>query len=90
VVSYALQAWMYATPVVYSATIVRDRWPLLYEWVYRLNPMFWVVQGFRWSVLGKGEAPGASMLPAVSIILLMLITGAHVFHRTERTVVDLL
>lgn len=89
-ISYVLQAWMYATPVVYSAAIVRDRWPAMYEWVYRLNPMFWVVQGFRWCILGRGEALEWYAAAPMALLLLLVLSGAYVFRRTERTVVDLL
>ena len=85
-ISYALQGWMYATPVVYSAALIPEQWQL----VYKLNPMFWVVEGFRWSILGKGTPPEPLMAVSVGLVVLMLASGAYVFRRTERTVVDLL
>jgi lipopolysaccharide transport system permease protein len=85
-VTYGLQAWMYATPVAYAASLVPERWQMF----YRLNPMYWVVEGFRWSLLGSGEPPQPAMILPVLLVLLLLVSGVYVFRRTERTVVDLL
>jgi lipopolysaccharide transport system permease protein len=84
-VGYGLRIWMYATPVAYSASLIPERWQILYQ----LNPMYWVVEGFRWSLLGKGQAPQPLMLIPIGFVILLLISGAFVFRRTERTVVDL-
>jgi lipopolysaccharide transport system permease protein len=83
--TYGLQVWMYATPVAYSASLIPERWRILYQ----LNPMYWVVEGFRWSLLGKGQAPQFLMLVPVGFVILLLISGSFVFRRTERTIVDL-
>lgn len=86
VVPYVLQGWMYVTPVVYSADMVPARWLTL----YKLNPMFWAVEGIRWSVLGKGYGPEPLMYVSIGAVLVLLLAGAFVFRRTERTIVDLL
>lgn len=86
VVNYALQLAMYATPVAYSATLVPERWQTL----YRLNPMFWVVEGFRWALLGKGTPAEPLMLVPVAGVVVLLIAGTYVFRRLERNIVDLL
>lgn len=86
VVGYGLSAWMYATPVAYSASLIPQRWRILYQ----LNPMYWVIEGFRRALLGTGQPPQLLMLVPVSFVLLLLLSGAFVFRRTERTIVDLL
>ena len=83
-ISYGIRVWMYATPVVYSTSLVPERWQLLYQ----LNPMYWVIEGFRWALLGKGQPPQPLMLVPVIFVLLLLMSGAFVFRRTERTIVD--
>lgn len=85
-VSYGLQAWMFATPVVYSITVVSEQW----RWLYRLNPMTGVIEGFRWSVLNTGDAPGLTLYLSASLVLLLLISGAYLFRAAERTIVDVL
>lgn len=83
-ISYLIQAGMYLTPVVYSSRLIAEQW----QPVYRLNPMYWTVEGFRWALLGSGHAPEPYMLVSVGLVLLLLATGAFVFRRTERTIVD--
>jgi lipopolysaccharide transport system permease protein len=52
--------------------------------------MYWVVEGFRWALLGEGNPPELLMLVPVTFVALLLVSGAFVFRRTERTIVDLL
>jgi lipopolysaccharide transport system permease protein len=85
VTPFLVQAWLYASPVVYSTSIIPEGWARI---VYGLNPMAGVVQGFRWGILG-GEAPASSLLAlSVSVALFLLISGILYFRRTERTFAD--
>ena len=88
-IASAVRLAMYLTPVAYSATVVAERLPQ-WMWLYKLNPLYWVIEGFRWCALGVGDAPELYTLVPVGITVLMLISGAYVFRRTERTIVDLL
>ncbi len=84
--TFALQAWMFLTPVAYSSTLISEKW----LWIYQLNPMYWVIEGWRWALLGTGQPPTPYMLIPTVAVLFALLTGAFVFRRTERTNVDLL
>ena len=77
---------MYASPVIYSASLV----PGTFRFIYQLNPMTGVIQGFRWALLGSGEAPGVMFLLDTFIVLIGLTSGAFIFRRTERTIVDVI
>jgi len=79
-----LQLWMYATPIVYSASVV-PAWLLPF---YKLNPLFWVVEGFRWVLLGKPFEFGGSFALSVAIVAAGLISGLFVFNHFERLAVD--
>ena len=85
-VAFLLQALMYASPVIYPVSAV----PAVLQPLYALNPMTGVIQGFRWALLGIGEPPGRLFLFSTAIIALLLVSGAFVFRRTERTIVDIL
>ena len=85
-VPFLVQIWMYVTPVIYGSTLVPER----YRWLLGLNPMTGVVEGFRWALLGSGEAPGGMFAISSGLILVLLVSGAYVFRRTERTIVDVL
>ena len=86
VLGFVISAWQYATPVAYSASLVPTQW----LWLYNLNPMTVVVEGFRWALLGTGRAPVPADLAVAGVMVLLMITGAYYFRRTERTIVDTL
>jgi lipopolysaccharide transport system permease protein len=86
---FVLQIWMYATPIIYPASLVHEKAPH-WEWLLNLNPMTGAIEGFRWSLLG-GETPTTSSLAiSVGVMLVLVITGALHFRRAERTFVDVL
>jgi lipopolysaccharide transport system permease protein len=85
-VQFLLQAMMYISPVIYSVSLV----PGSLRFIYELNPMTGVIQGYRWALLGLEPAPGLTFLFSSGLMLIGLISGAYVFRRTERTVVDIL
>jgi lipopolysaccharide transport system permease protein len=83
-IPFVSQFWMYATPVVYPASLIPEQWRLLYA----LNPMTGVVEGFRWALFGTGQAPGALLSVSVGIVLVLLAGGAFFFKRMEDTFAD--
>ena len=46
-IPFLTQFWMFATPIAYSSTLI----PARFLWLYSLNPMTGVVEGFRWALL---------------------------------------
>jgi homopolymeric O-antigen transport system permease protein len=83
-IPFLVQAWMYASPVAYSAGLIPSgKWRL----IYGLNPLAGVIQGFRWALLG-GTPPDELMAASVAIVMIMLITGLIYFHRMERSFAD--
>ena len=83
-IPFMAQFWMFATPVVYPASMIPGRWRLLYG----LNPMVGVVEGFRWALFGTGEGPGWMMLVSIVMVVILFITGILVFRKMERTFAD--
>jgi lipopolysaccharide transport system permease protein len=86
ILGFIITAWQYATPVAYSASLIPAQW----QWLYQLNPMTVVVEGFRWALLGTGRGPIPTDLLVATVVVLLMITGAYYFRRTERTIVDTL
>ena len=85
IVAYVIRGWLFVTPVVYATSIIPEKWRIL----YRLNPMTNVVDGFRWALLGVGQPPDLMFLVSTLMVIVLLITGAYYFRRTERTIVDI-
>lgn len=77
--------WQYATPVAYSASLIPEKWRLLYG----LNPITGVVQGFRWALLGSGRVDGMIWISVV-IIFLLFISGLAYFKRMESSFADVI
>src|SRR5271165_6045447 len=84
VVPFLVQFWMFASPVAYPSSLVPQRW----RWLYGLNPMAGVIDGFRWALTGHGVAPGPLMLASASAVTAVLLGGLFFFQRMEGTVAD--
>jgi lipopolysaccharide transport system permease protein len=85
-VPFFIQVWLFATPVIYSAGDVPERWrPLLW-----LNPIAGIIEAFRWSLLGVGDPPIAALLRTAVIVSALLGTGLLYFRRMERTFADVI
>jgi len=82
---FLIQIWMFATPVVYPLSMIKD--PMLAT-IYSVNPMVGVVEGFRWSLLGTGELPVQALLISTAVTLIALVVGAIYFKKMERTFAD--
>jgi lipopolysaccharide transport system permease protein len=84
VVPFLMQFWMFATPIVYPSSLLKEPW----KTVYGLNPMAGVVEGFRWSILGSGNRPGPMLAASAAASLLLLLSGAYYFRRMENSFAD--
>jgi len=85
-IPFLVQFWMYASPVVYSVSIIPPKWRLLYS----LNPMVGVIEGFRWALLGKERPDFAVMAMGVVVASVLLLGGLIYFKRTERFFADII
>lgn len=86
VVPFLLQAWLFATPIAYSSSLLKEPWRTLYG----LNPMAGVVEGFRWALLGTGKPPGPIIMVSSLVALVALVSGAYYFRKMEKTFADVL
>lgn len=83
---FLTQFWLFITPIVYPASMVPEKWKLLYA----INPMTGVVEGFRWALLGtQASAPSNMLLISSLIAVALLISGMFYFRRMERTFADM-
>jgi lipopolysaccharide transport system permease protein len=84
VIPFVMQFWMFASPVAYPSTLVPEKW----RWLYGLNPMAGVIDGFRWAITGRGHAPGLLMLVSSGAVALVVLGGLFFFNRMETAVAD--
>ena len=86
IVPFLVQIWMYASPIAYSMNLVPQHW----RWIYSLNPLVGVVEGFRWALLGKAPPDSGPMLVSMLMVVLLLVGGLAYFRRTERNFADVI
>lgn len=84
IASFLVQIWMYATPIIYPASRIPEKW----RWLYNLNPMVSVVGSFR-RILLNDNLVEISWISIV-LALLLLISGIIYFRQTERIFADVI
>jgi lipopolysaccharide transport system permease protein len=84
VMPFLVQLWMFASPVAYPSSLVPQRW----RWLFGLNPMTGVIEGFRWALTGRGEPPGSLLLASIGIVAVILCAGLVYFQRMETIIAD--
>ena len=84
VVPFLVQFWMFASPVAYPSSLVPERW----RWLYGLNPMAGVIEGFRWALTGKGQPPTGLLAVSAAMVLLLVAGGTAYFQKMEGTIAD--
>jgi lipopolysaccharide transport system permease protein len=84
VVPFLVQFWMFASPVAYPSTLVPARW----RWLYGLNPIAGVIEGFRWSLTGTGEPPSMLLAASSAAVLFLVVGGTIYFQKMEGIIAD--
>jgi lipopolysaccharide transport system permease protein len=84
ILALILQAGMYATPIVYSPSLV----PEAVRTAYEMNPLYWVVGATRWMLIGTPLEITIGLWFAAALALIVLCVGFTVFARLERISVD--
>jgi len=83
-IPFIIQFWTLASPVYYPSALV----PQKYRWIYGLNPMAGVIEGFRWSLTGHGQPPGAILVASIAMVMVALLGGLLFFNRMEGSIAD--
>lgn len=87
IVPFIVQFGLYISPVGFSSSLVPEKW----RFIYSLNPMVGVIDGFRWAILG-GEShlylPG--FLLSFALVISLLFSGIWYFRKMERKFADVI
>lgn len=87
IVPFIVQFGLYISPVGFSSSIVPQQW----RFIYSLNPMVGVIDGFRWAILGGNShlyLPG--FILSMALVFLLLVSGIWYFRKMERTFADVI
>jgi len=87
VIPFIVQFGLYVSPVGFSSSVIPEEW----RFVYSLNPMVGVIDGFRWCILG-GQSPLhlPDLAVSAAVAAFFLWFGIHRFRKTERSFADLI
>jgi lipopolysaccharide transport system permease protein len=83
-IPFITQLWLFISPVAYPSSLVPGSW----RWLYALNPLVGVIEGFRWALFGQTQRPGIEMVLSSMIVLSLFVSGLYYFRRMERTFAD--
>jgi|APLak6261664640_1056046.scaffolds.fasta_scaffold02713_2 lipopolysaccharide transport system permease protein len=84
-VPFMLQLGMYVSPVGFSSTIIPEKW----LWLFYLNPLAGVIDGFRWTILGNDQQLNLMLIfPSLVFTLLLLVYGLIFFRSAEASFAD--
>lgn len=89
IVPFVVQFGVYASPVLLKTSYVPEKWGL--RFIYSLNPMVGVIDGFRWCLLGGENViywPGFTA--SLAVVVFLVFSGIWYFRKTERTFADLI
>ncbi|MBA4383434.1 MAG: ABC transporter permease [Anaerolinea sp.] len=83
-VTFGVQLWMYATPVIYPLSQVPEK----YRFIILANPMTPILESFRYAYLGAGIVNVMHLLYSLGFMIVVLLIGVLIFNRVERTFMD--
>jgi lipopolysaccharide transport system permease protein len=87
IVPFVVQFGLYVSPVGFASSVVPER----FRFLYALNPMVGIIDGFRWAILGGANSlylPG--VIASICVTALLLVSGVWYFRRMERTFADVI
>jgi lipopolysaccharide transport system permease protein len=83
-VTFGVQLFMYATPVIYPLSAAPEK----YKYLISLNPMTPIIEGVRFALLGKGDFSFSALLYTTIVTILILLVGTITFNKVEKSFVD--
>ena len=82
--SFGIQLFMYATPVVYPISAI----PVKYEWLLKINPLTGIFESFRYAYLGTGSFNPADLLLSSILIFILFMIGLLIYNKVEKSFMD--
>ena len=83
---FMVQLWFWVTPVAYGLENI----PQKLAWIFYFNPMTWIIEGFRWSLLGVGQMDWQKVFITGLFSFAILLIGLFYFRRMEDEFADVI
>ena len=88
-ITFAIQLWMYATPVIYPLSVMKGSYEK-YMWLIQANPITAVMETFKYGFLGQGSFTWLSLGYSLLFSIVILFFGIILFNKIERSVMDVI
>ena len=88
-ITFGVQLWMYATPVIYPLSVMKDTYPK-YIWVLVANPLTAILETFKYTFTGVGEFNWFYLGYSFLFTIIILMLGIVIFNRVQRNFMDVI
>lgn len=88
-IAFAIQLWMYATPVIYPLSVMKGNYEK-YMWLIQANPVTAVMETFKYGFLGQGTFSWFALGYSFLFMIIVLFAGIFIFNRVERSFMDVI
>ena len=88
-ITFGVQLWMYATPVIYPLSVMKDTYPK-YIWVLVANPLTAILETFKYAFTGVGEFNWIFLSYSIIFTIIILLLGIVIFNRVQRNFMDVI
>lgn len=86
VIPFFVQIWMFATPVIYPSSLLPER----FRWLIYLNPMCGYIETLRSTAIGNQPVNLTSLTIAITVTILIFISGLFYFRKVESSFADII
>jgi lipopolysaccharide transport system permease protein len=84
-IPFAVQIWLFLTPIIYPASMVPER----FQWLLALNPLTGIIEGFRYAIVPSSTYQWQHLAMSAGMTILLLFAAFAFFRNTERTFADI-
>jgi lipopolysaccharide transport system permease protein len=88
-ITFGVQLWMYATPVIYPLSVMKETYPK-YIWVLVANPLTAILETFKYAFTGVGEFNCFYLGYSIVFTIVILMLGIVIFNRVQRNFMDVI
>ena len=88
-ITFGVQLWMYATPVIYPLSVMKETYPK-YIWVLIANPLTAILETFKFAFTGVGEFNWLYLGYSFAFTIIILLLGIIIFNRVQRNFMDVI
>lgn len=88
-ITFGVQLWMYATPVIYPLSVMKETYPQ-YIWVLVANPLTAILETFKYAFTGVGVFNWIYLVYSFAFTVIVMLLGVIIFNRVQRNFMDVI